>query len=42
VRLPFATPAVPPDTIAFSFGLRQESAGVVYVDDFDSAPASAE
>jgi hypothetical protein len=42
VRLPFATPAVPPNTIAISFGLRQESPGVVYVDDFDSAPASSE
>jgi hypothetical protein len=39
VRLPFATPPVPANTIAISFGLRQESAGVVYVDDFESAPA---
>jgi peptidoglycan/xylan/chitin deacetylase (PgdA/CDA1 family) len=42
VRLPFATPAVPPGTIAISFGLRQESAGIVYVDDFESAPAAPE
>jgi len=42
VRLPFATPPVPPNTIAISFGLRQESAGVVYVDDFESAPTSSQ
>ena len=38
VRLDFTTAAVPSDTIAISFGLRQESAGVINVDDLDSVP----
>ena len=38
VSLGFTTEAVPSDTIAMSFGVRQESAGVINVDDFDSVP----
>jgi peptidoglycan/xylan/chitin deacetylase (PgdA/CDA1 family) len=38
VRLDFATEAVPPDTIAISFGLRLESPGAINVDDLDGAP----
>lgn len=38
VRLVFTTSAVPSDTIAISFGLRQESAGAINVDDLDSTP----
>jgi hypothetical protein len=38
VRADFRTAAVPSDTIAISFGLRQESAGAIEVDDFDSVP----
>jgi peptidoglycan/xylan/chitin deacetylase (PgdA/CDA1 family) len=38
VRRAFTTAAVPADTIALSFGLRQESAGVIEVDDFDAVP----
>lgn len=38
VRRGFTTAAVPAGTIALSFGLRQESAGVIEVDDFDAAP----
>lgn len=37
----FATSAVPSDTIAISFGLRQESVGTIEVDDFDSVPVGA-
>lgn len=40
VRRTFTTRAVPADTVALSFGLRQESAGAVNVDDFAVAPAS--
>jgi len=38
VRQAVTTAAVPEDTIAISFGLRQESTGVINVDDFDAAP----
>jgi peptidoglycan/xylan/chitin deacetylase (PgdA/CDA1 family) len=38
VRADFRTAAVPSDTIAISFSLRQESAGAIEVDDFDSVP----
>jgi peptidoglycan/xylan/chitin deacetylase (PgdA/CDA1 family) len=38
VRRSFTTSPVPSDTIAISFGLRQESAGAINVDDFDSVP----
>ena len=38
VRLELTTESVPEDTIAISFGLRQESAGAINVDDFDSVP----
>ena len=36
----FTTRPVPPDTLALSFGLRQESAGAVNVDDFSVLAAS--
>jgi hypothetical protein len=39
VRVSFTTAAVPEGTIAVSFGLRQESAGTINVDDFDAAAA---
>jgi hypothetical protein len=39
VRLAFSTPAVPAGTIAISFGLRLESAGIINVDDFDAGPS---
>jgi hypothetical protein len=42
VRRAFTTAAAPEDTIAFSFGLRQESAGVIQVDDFDAVPRNRE
>jgi peptidoglycan/xylan/chitin deacetylase (PgdA/CDA1 family) len=38
VRLEHTTEGVPEGTIAISFGLRQESAGAINVDDFDSVP----
>jgi hypothetical protein len=38
VRLSFTTEPVPVDTIAFSFGVRQESVGAINVDDFDGVP----
>jgi peptidoglycan/xylan/chitin deacetylase (PgdA/CDA1 family) len=38
VRQAISTAAVPEDTIAISFGLRQESTGAINVDDFDAAP----
>ncbi|HEX2675298.1 MAG TPA: hypothetical protein VHM19_01630, partial [Polyangiales bacterium] len=41
VRQTLRTEPVPEDTIAFSFGLRLESAGAVNVDDFEGAPATA-
>jgi peptidoglycan/xylan/chitin deacetylase (PgdA/CDA1 family) len=37
-RLDHTTAGVPEGTIAISFGLRQESAGAINVDDFDSVP----
>jgi peptidoglycan/xylan/chitin deacetylase (PgdA/CDA1 family) len=37
VRQGFRTEPVPAGTVAFSFGLRLESAGAVYVDDFEGA-----
>lgn len=40
VRQTFRTEPVPEGTIAFSFGLRLESAGAVNVDDFEGAPVS--
>ena len=41
VRQTLRTEPVPEGTIAFSFGLRLESAGVVNVDDFEGAPVAA-
>jgi peptidoglycan/xylan/chitin deacetylase (PgdA/CDA1 family) len=41
VRRSFITPPVPEGTLALSFGLRLESAGVVYLDDLEIAPAPA-
>jgi hypothetical protein len=38
VQRGFVTPPIPDGVIAISFGLRQESAGIIYVDDFDSVP----
>jgi len=38
VRQSFRSLPVPEGTIAISFGLRQESSGVINVDDFDSVP----
>jgi hypothetical protein len=40
VRRSFTTGPVPDSTLAFSFGLRLESAGGVSVDDFEIAPAA--
>jgi len=37
-RLELTTAGVPEGTVAISFGLRQESAGAINVDDFDSVP----
>lgn len=42
VRQSFTTAPVPEGTLAFSFGVRQESAGVINVDDFDGVPLGAD
>lgn len=41
VRQGFRTEPVPAGTVAFSFGLRLESAGAVHVDDFEGVPVVA-